>query len=190
LNQQDEWRAKYRIHLHTPRLLLRPLIESDTAWLTELLCDAEVCQFLWDGPSEREQAHGAAQAIVNLDLWHCRFGHWAILDRKTAAIHGWVELSKLRPWDGPSDEIAISYVLRRHSWGQGIATEAAGRLLQFAFEFHRLDRVMAVIMSGNLASRRVLEKLEMRFVKKTLLRNGKELAYFIRTVASPPDPPE
>jgi ribosomal-protein-alanine N-acetyltransferase len=188
LSLRDEWRAKYRIHLDTPRLLLRPLIESDADWLTDLLCDAEVCQFLWDAASEQEPARNAAHAIVDLDLWHCRFGHWAILDRRTAAIHGWVELSKLRPWDGPSDEIALSYVLRRKSWGQGIATEAAGRLLQCAFELHRLDRVMAVIMSGNLASSRVLEKLEMRFVKATQLADGTELAYFIRTAASPPDP--
>jgi RimJ/RimL family protein N-acetyltransferase len=189
LSLRDEWRAKYRIHLDTPRLLLRPFIASDTTWLTELLCDAEVSQFLWDGASESAEARGAAEAIVDLDLWQCRFGHWAILDRKTATIHGWVELSALRPWDGPSDEIALSYVLRRDSWGQGIATEAAARLLQCAFELHGLDRVMAVIMSGNLASSRVLEKLEMRFVRNERLPDGAELTYFIRTVASPPGPP-
>ena len=192
MSLQDDWRAKYRIELETPRLLLRPFIADDTAWLTDLLCDAAVCEFLWDGPSERKQAQRHAQAIVDLDLWHCRFGHWAIVDRSTNEIHGWTELGKLRPWDGPSDEIALSYGLRRQSWGQGIATEAAGRLLRYAFEFHQLDCVMAVIMAGNVASRRVLEKLDMRFVADRVLADGKTLQYFridiTPTATSPLDP--
>jgi RimJ/RimL family protein N-acetyltransferase len=60
---------------------------------------------------------------------------------------------------GPSDEIALSHVLSFKSWGRGIATEAAARLLQQAFELLGLDRVMAVIMAANHTSRRVLEKL-------------------------------
>jgi len=89
-----------------------------------------------------------------------------------------VELSKLEPWSGPSDEIAISYVLRRASWGQGIATEAARRLLRHAFEVLRLDPVMAVIMADNAASRRVLEKLGMRAIKTADTLDGRKLQYF------------
>jgi RimJ/RimL family protein N-acetyltransferase len=99
-------------------------------------------------------------------------------DKSTGAIHGWTELSKLRPWSGPSDEIALSYVLRRASWGQGIATEAAQRLLRCAFEVQRLDRVMAVIMAGNRPSEHVLEKLGMRFIEAARSADGKNLRYF------------
>ena len=108
----------------------------------------------------------------------CHFGHWAIQDKSTGAIHGWAELSKLRHWSGPSDEIALSYVLRRASWGQGIATEAAARLLRCAFEVQQLDRVMAVTMAGNTPSERVLEKLGMRFISAARSADGKILQYF------------
>ena len=74
--------------------------------------------------------------------------------------------------------VPFSYVLSRSSWGRGIATEAAGRLLQYAFEVQRLEKVMAVIMAGNTPSKRVLLKLGMRFIKRGRSAQGKQLEYF------------
>ena len=175
---EEAWRRKYRIALETPRFLLRPFIMEDVDWLAHLFADPEVSRFLWDGAGAPEQARRTAEAVVYLDLKRCQFGHWAIQDKATGVLHGWTELSKLRPWSGPSDEISLSYVLCRASWRRGIATEAAGRLLQHAFEVQGLDRVMAVIMAGNTASKRVLEKLGMRFIENTEPAEGKNLEYF------------
>ena len=175
---EKAWRRRYRINLETRRFFLRPLTADDAEWLTDLFVDAEVNRFLLDGALSPEQARRAAAAIVSLDLMKSRFGHWAIQDKSTGVIHGWTELSKLRPWSGPSDEIALSYVLRRASWGQGIATEAAARLLGCAFEVQQLDRVMAVIMAGNTSSKRVLEKLGMRLIKAARSAECKNLRYF------------
>jgi RimJ/RimL family protein N-acetyltransferase len=175
---RDVWRRTFRIELETPRLLLRPLIAEDVHWLADLFCDSEVCEFLFDGASTLKQARNAADAIVYLDLMKTHFGHWTIQDKSSGEIHGWTELSKLRPWDGLSDEIALSYVLRRQSWGRGIATEAAGRLLKCAFDVQRLERVMAVTMAANLASQRVLAKLGLHFVKRKKSADGISLRYF------------
>jgi RimJ/RimL family protein N-acetyltransferase len=189
LDIEEAWRRKYRIDLDTPRLLLRPLIAEDVDWLAQLFADPEVCRFLGDGASPVEQARRHAEAVVSLDQYRCHFGVWAIQDKTTAVIHGWTELSKLRPWWGPSDEIALSYVLRRPSWGRGIATEAAGRLLQHAFEAQQLERVMAVIMAGNTASKRVLEKLGMRAVENPEPAERENLQYFqIDAPIDPQDP--
>jgi RimJ/RimL family protein N-acetyltransferase len=146
-------------------LLLRPLIAAEADWLADLRTDPEVNRFLADGALSRKAACQTAEAIVSLDRMKCQFGHWAIQDKGTGVVHGWTDLSKLRPWSGPSDEIPLSYVLRRASWGQGIATEAAGRLLRCAFEVQQLDRVMAVMMAGNAVSERVLQNLGMRSLK-------------------------
>lgn len=171
-------RNKYRIDLETPRLLLRPLIAGDEVWLTGLCADPEVNRFLWDRETTLEAARRSAEAMVSLDLVRSCFGQWAIQDKATGDIDGWAELSKLRPWSGPSDEIALSYVLRRSSWGRGIATEAAGRLLRHAFEVHRMHRIMAVIFVDNAASRRVLGKLGMRLVETVASVCGRQLQYF------------
>jgi len=186
LDIQEDWRREYRIALETPRLLLRPLIAGDEDWLIQLFTDPEVNRFLQDGACSLEQAKKAAEAVVYLDLHRCHFGCWAIQDKATGAIHGWTELSKLRPWSGPSDEIGLSYVLGRAAWGRGIATEAAARLLQHAFDVNQLDRVMAVIMAGNTASKRVLEKLEMRPVQDADAAERPNLEYF--SIDAPIDP--
>ena len=179
MDYQQRWRKRFRINLETPRFLLRPLVPADAEWIADLYLDPEVNRYLWDCAATREEARHGAEAIVQLDQHMCHFGYWAIVDRESWEVHGWTDLGKLRPWEGPSDEIALSYVLRRTSWGQGIATEAAGRLLQYAFELHDLPCVMAVIIVGNDASKRVLEKLGMKALPKTrTLRDGKTLQYF------------
>ena len=181
LDMEEAWRRKYRVDLETSRFLLRPLTMEDVDWLADLCADPEVTRFLGDGDGLGKQARRAAEAIVYLDLKRCQFGHWAIQNKSTGFVHGWTELSKLRPWSGPSDEIALSYVLCRASWRRGIATEAAGRLLRYAFEVCRLDRVMAVIMAGNTASKGVLVKLGMHLiegVESVESAEGKELQYF------------
>ena len=66
----------------------------------------------------------------------------------------------------------------RAAWGRGIATEAAARLLRHAFEVHQLDRLMAVIMAGNTASKRVLEKLGMRLIQNAEAAERTNLEYF------------
>jgi RimJ/RimL family protein N-acetyltransferase len=178
LDIEEAWRRKYRIDLETPRLILRPLIEEDVDWLAGLFTDPEVNRFLQDDACPPEKARRTAEAVVYLDLKRCWFGCWAIQDKVTGDVHGWTELSKLRPWSGPSDEIALSYVLRRVSWGHGIATEAAGRLLRHSFEAQQLERVMAVIMAGNTGSKRVLEKLGMRLIENPEPAEWKNLQFF------------
>jgi RimJ/RimL family protein N-acetyltransferase len=178
LDLEEIWRGRYRIPMESRRCSLRPLVADDVEWLTDLLGDPEVTCFLGESAESRDKARRHADAMIYLDQHSLHFGHWAIEDKDTGAIHGWAALGKLRPWWGPSDEIALSYVLRRESWGQGIATEAAGRLVQYAFEVHGLDQVMAVIISGNTASKRVLEKIGMRLVRSAEMDELENLMYF------------
>lgn len=173
----------FRIGLETPRFHLRPLVAEDVDWLTAMHMDADVNRFLWDRAETYQKAKRTAEVMIELDQYRHHFGQWAILEKESGFAHGWTELGKLRPWSGPSDEIAVSYVLRRDSWGCGIATEATGRLLQYAFEVHRLERVMAVIRLENKASRRVLEKLGLRAITTCDLESGDRLEYF--TIEAP-----
>lgn len=55
----------------------------------------------------------------------------------------------------------IGYILHPDYWGQGIAAKAAKQVLQFAFSDKGLHRVYATCDPRNLASCRVLEKIDM-----------------------------
>jgi ribosomal-protein-serine acetyltransferase len=62
----------------------------------------------------------------------------------------------------------IGYWIATDAAGHGVATEAAARVLQVAFEELRMHRVILRVAVGNRASERVAEKLG--FVQEGLLR--------------------
>jgi RimJ/RimL family protein N-acetyltransferase len=57
------------------------------------------------------------------------------------------------------DDVEVAYRLARPAWGRGIATEAAGALVNHALGALALPRVVAVTYPDNVASQRVLCKL-------------------------------
>jgi RimJ/RimL family protein N-acetyltransferase len=59
----------------------------------------------------------------------------------------------------------LGYRLRRSTWGKGYATEGSRALVRKAFEELAVQRVFAETMAVNLASRRVMEKAGLRFVR-------------------------
>lgn len=67
----------------------------------------------------------------------------------------------------------------RAFWRNGIANEAAAAVLKYAFEVRREPKVRALIDSGNASSRRVAERLGMRYEMKTELY-GKEVDSYMR----------
>ena len=61
-------------------------------------------------------------------------------------------------------EVEIGYAYGSAHWGQGIATEAAFAVIRFGFETVGLARIIGVADPTNVASRRVLGRIGMRYV--------------------------
>ena len=61
-------------------------------------------------------------------------------------------------------EAELGYWIGQPYWGRGYATEAARTAVAFAFESAEVDRVVALPLSTNVPSRRVLEKAGLRLV--------------------------
>ena len=70
----------------------------------------------------------------------------------------------LRYWPG-SSAVEVLYALARRYWGQGLAAEGAHASLRYGFEHLKLERIMAAALLDNYASRRVLEKIGLRYEK-------------------------
>lgn len=158
------------LQLTTSRLVLRPLTLTDVGWCTEMLTDPEVMRFINDdGPMSATDVE-SEMAVSVMRARYGSVGIWAITDRVSKYCHGTVFLLPLpieasdtqwhlvRDDDVQDCEIEIGYILRRASWGGGIATEAVAGLLRFGFEDAGFDAICAVIEPENTASRHVLEK--------------------------------
>ena len=166
------------LELESDRLLLRPLAECDLDIAVEVLTDPEVMRFVGATHSEDQVAEefetslrrGAGGAI----------GIWCTVERSSEVKLGWTILLPLpierldTDWslvggpDLPDCEVEIGYLLKRSAWGRGYATEAAGRLLRFAFEETALEEVVAVTDPANRASQNVLRKIGL--IKEGLRR--------------------
>ena len=59
-------------------------------------------------------------------------------------------------------EIEVGYRFLKEYWGRGYATECARASINFGFDELGLDRIVAVALESNVASRRVLEKCGLR----------------------------
>ena len=63
------------------------------------------------------------------------------------------------------ERVELGYRLRRSAWGQGYATEGSRALIHKGFTDLDVERVYAETMVVNTASRRVMEKAGLRYVR-------------------------
>ncbi|WP_245724905.1 GNAT family N-acetyltransferase [Micromonospora citrea] len=151
--------------LGTDRLVLREFTRDDAELLVELDGDPEVMRYLTGGRPTPPEA--VRERILPRMLEHYRrppgLGWWAALRRGPGEFLGWFEFRPVR--DGDVREVELGYRLRRAAWGGGLATEGCRALIAKGFTELGVERVTANTMTVNTASRRVMEKAGLRFVR-------------------------
>jgi ribosomal-protein-alanine N-acetyltransferase len=85
----------------------------------------------------------------------------AIIIKDTNEFIGWCGLDHL---DQAKVDPALFYLLKANYWGKGLATEAAKALLSYVFTQMNLASIHGGAAPENLASKRVMEKLGMKYV--------------------------
>jgi RimJ/RimL family protein N-acetyltransferase/4'-phosphopantetheinyl transferase EntD len=137
--------------IETERFTLREWNLSDAPWLYELNQDPKVVHFTGDAGFD---SIVAAQRLIATYLNYQRdgYGRWVVEDRNSGEVLGWCGLKK-NPWG-----IDLGYRFFRKFWGQGVATECAEATVKWARGMG-LPRIIGRTLTGNPASKRVLEKL-------------------------------
>jgi len=143
----------------TPRLVLRAFEDPDAVGLLALYGEPRVCRYY-----DLEPFVELAQAQEQLERFRARWGdgvgaRWAVTDRVSGRFLGDCGIQDLSPVDRRAE---LGYALRADVWGQGLATEAVGAVVDHVFEHWpglELHRLVATVDPRNEASRRVLGKL-------------------------------
>lgn len=73
------------------------------------------------------------------------------------------ELSDIAAVYALCDGAELTYWIGRSYWGNGFATEAVQRVIQFGFEILKLQRIWATAMTKNHASIRVMTHANMQY---------------------------
>ncbi len=142
--------------LETERVALRGFTPSDVDALVDLHADPAVMRYLDGGrPLDR-----AAVAEELLPRYLRATGWWAGVDKSTGRLIGAFEFRETEP--GVRE---LGYRLHSRHWGAGYATEVSKALVDRGFRDLGVQRVFATTMAVNTGSRRVMEKVGLRFTR-------------------------
>ena len=151
--------------LSTPRLTLRHLSVRDAEALHHIHHEAGVWKYFKGSPraTVEEERIKIEQHLAHYERHG--FGIRTVLLRATGEIIGRCGLLR-RDLDG-AVEIELMYVLSQCFWGQGLASEAARGIRDYAWQSLGFTRLISLIAPGNIASKRVAMAVGLRFLRHT-----------------------
>ncbi len=148
------------IILETARLRLEPWALAHLDALNEMSSDPQVMRYV--GGVLRSRDETAASIERQQARWAAHgFGWWSFFEKTTDELIGAGCIQHLA--GNVENPLEIGWRLRPDRWGQGYATEAARTMGSFAFDQLKIPVLTAVAVPENTASRRVMERLGMRF---------------------------
>ena len=147
-------------YLQTRRLFFRAWASNDLELAMGLWGDPQVTRFFdaREQLSAREVQARLAQEIAGQNDSGVQY--WPIFLRSSRQHVG---CCGLRPYRPPGNIYEIGFHICSRHWGNGYATEAALRVIDYAFEDLIVDGLFAGHNPENTASRHLLQKLGFRF---------------------------
>jgi [ribosomal protein S5]-alanine N-acetyltransferase len=144
--------------IETARLYMRQFTPDDLDDLYRIYSDSEVMKYLSEGVRNREET--AADLLQIIADWEKHgFGLWAVVNKQNNQL---ISDGGLR-FLGKTPKVEVGYVLAKAYWRKGLAAEVAAASLKYGFEVLKLDKIVAVADTENIASRRVMEKVGMKY---------------------------
>lgn len=149
------------------RVRLREFRDSDLDALAAMVADAEQMTF-YPRPKTRDEA--AAWLRRNRAFYETHgFGTWLIELLPLSRFAGYCGIRPLE-LDGVA-EVELAWHVHREFWNQGVATEAATMACAMAASRFGITRLIALVHTEHVASRRVAEHIGMG-VERTALLDG------------------
>lgn len=149
------------VEITTTRLWLRRWRDEDLEPFAALNADPEVMEY-FPSPLMPEETRALVERVHRHFEQH-RFGPWAVEMPSRSRFIGAIGLAVPSFEAGFTPCVEIAWRLARPWWGQGLATEGSQAVLSYGFERLRLSEIVAFTVPGNTRSRRVMEKLGMRY---------------------------
>jgi len=146
-------------------LALRPLAAADARELHDLWTAPGVRRFIWDDlVIPFEQTAAIVEASTRL-FAERGFGLWGARRRDHPRLVGFAGLWHFRE---PPD-LELLYGVAEHAWGAGVATDMAGAIVQYGFTSLQMPAIRASTDVANVASVRVLDKLDFRLTRRATI---------------------
>jgi RimJ/RimL family protein N-acetyltransferase len=162
--------------IETERLYLREFTMADAQLLMDLNSDPEVIRYTGDGHVENIAEAEKIISDIILPQYKNKMGRWAVHLKSNDEFIGWCGLKYIEELD----EIDLGYRYFRKYWNQGYGSEAALACMKYGWETLQLKKIVGRAALENINSRRILEKVGMKFTGN-IFEHGDEVAKYIIT---------
>src|SRR5215207_5412373 len=165
--------------LETKRLMLRPMRATDL----------DALHLIFTDPNVMASFGGESLSLAQMQVWLQRnldhqdefgYGLFSVILKETGILIGDCGLEQMEV-DGQSSA-ELGYDFRSDLWNQGFATEAAVAVRDYAIEVLQLPQLISLIRVGNLASKRVAEKVGMKLAEEFTRYGIRYWKYILRNV--------
>jgi RimJ/RimL family protein N-acetyltransferase len=153
------------------RILIRPFKEKDIEEYYKIVSDIDVMKFIGDGSS---QSIEIATKYVNECIKCYQENGWsrfAVVLKETDELIGFCGFKYY------NNSLDFGWRYSKKYWGQGIGSEAAQLVLDYANNSLEFSNIVCICAPENVSSIRIIEKIGFSFEKKIVL-NGKKLLQF------------
>ena len=147
--------------LETPRLNLRLMQASDIDDLLHIFGDPKVMASFGVATFNRGQMERWIEGNLDHQNQH-GYGLFSVIIKSEGLLIGDCGLEHMEVNGVQATE--LGYDFRSDYWNQGLATEAASAVRDYAFGVLKLSSLISLIRVGNMASKRVAEKIGMQCV--------------------------
>jgi len=146
--------------LETERLILRPHRVEDFEDMAAMWADPAVVQFISGVPSSATDSW--SRLLRYIGHWQALdYGFWAVTDKETGVFLGEVGFADFKREIEPSlgEHPECGWVLAAPAHGRGLATEAVGRIHQWADEVKGWEKTVCIFHPDHTASHNVARKI-------------------------------
>ncbi|WP_346859713.1 GNAT family N-acetyltransferase [uncultured Draconibacterium sp.] len=168
----------------TERLFIRPCMVDDAEFIFKLLNSESWLKFIGDrNVKSVEEACKYIKEKMYPQLKRLGFGNYMVIRKSDDVKLGTCGLNDRVGLEG----IDIGFAFLPEFEGKGYAFEAADKIKTAGFELFSLVEINAITLPANKNSRKLLEKIGLRFEKYITLPNDTEELMFYRLVKTEND---
>jgi ribosomal-protein-alanine N-acetyltransferase len=152
------------IDIETERVFSRMFTMNDVDDFAPICANPQVMKYLGHDckPVPREEVEYAIESYIKYWEKH-GIGRWAIIYKENNKLIG---CAGLRLHEGTPELVVL---LDEPYWRKGLATEIGRAVLKYGFETRGFDRIIAMTRPANTGSRRLMNKLGMRFLEEAIV---------------------
>lgn len=163
-------------YFETERLTVRQYALSDVDKLFRMMSDRRVHTYTKDRdkPWDMRRTEDYIRYMINRDFRTLDCFHGAVIEKGTNQLIGLCGLNPYR-----ANEPEIEWKIDVPYWNKGYATELGRQIINLAFALTNIKGIYGMAWPENVASRKVLEKIGMKYLGNRTFRDREDAFYYI-----------